>query len=107
MDLNALDLTRIALDGTDAELRPIFDPVLRTFSVQLWKGGEPSGIHGLTDAFRYPDEPLESIDAFLAEQDVRAVTGDEAVVVYAGLVYAKGGPDWVLLQMEVAASQQS
>ncbi|CAM5443583.1 hypothetical protein SALBM311S_11630 [Streptomyces alboniger] len=106
MDLNALDLTRIALDGTNAELRPVFDPVLRTFSVQLWKGGEPSGIHGLTDAFRYPDEPLELIDAFLAEQGVRAVTGDEAVVVYAGPRLRQGWPDWALLQMEVAASQQ-
>ncbi|QDN84436.1 hypothetical protein FNV61_00150 (plasmid) [Streptomyces sp. RLB3-6] len=90
----------------NAELRPVFDPALRTFSVQLWKDGEPSGIHGLIDNFRYADEPLEAVDAFLAERGVRALTGDEAVLLYAGLVRAKGGPDWQMFLMDVAASRQ-
>ncbi|MET8680968.1 hypothetical protein ABZW18_26155 [Streptomyces sp. NPDC004647] len=95
-----------AIEAVHAELRPIFDPVLRTFSVQLWKDSEPSGNHGLTDNFRYADEPLEAIDAFLAESGVRALTRAEAVLLYAGLVHAKGGPDWAIFQMQVAAAEQ-
>ncbi|CUW33432.1 MULTISPECIES: hypothetical protein [Streptomyces] len=97
-----------AVQGEDitVELRPVYDPALRIFSVQLWKDDSPSGIHGLTDQFRYADEPLEAIDAFLAENDVRALTGDEAVLLYAGLVRAKGGPDWQIFQMKVAAAEQ-
>ncbi|MFD8415444.1 hypothetical protein ACFV2Q_27400 [Streptomyces sp. NPDC059650] len=95
------DLTRISLAGTDAVLYPIFHPALRTFSVQLWVSGEPSGIHGLTDNFRYADEPLEAIDAFLAERDVRALTEDEAVLLCAGLVQAKGGADWLILRHHI------
>ncbi|MFD8269180.1 hypothetical protein [Streptomyces althioticus] len=110
-----LDLTNItrlpiidleAIEPVNAELRPVYDRVLRTFSVQLWKDGEPSGIHGLTDNFRYADEPMEAIDAFLAERGVRALTGDEAVLLYAGLVHAKGGPDWQIFQMQLAAAEQ-
>ncbi|WP_158939351.1 hypothetical protein [Streptomyces sp. NRRL S-87] len=99
------NLSRLPLSDPDgaeaanAELRPVFDPVLRTFSVQLWKDGEPSGIHGLTDTFQYADEPLEAIDAFLADNGVRALTEDETVLLYAGLVRSKGGSDWLMLQM--------
>ncbi|MDX2692211.1 hypothetical protein [Streptomyces ipomoeae] len=96
----------VKLDDVNAELRPVYDPALRTFSVQLWKAGEPAGIHGLTDNFRYADEPLEAIDAFLAERDVRAVTNEEAAFLYAGLVRAKGGPDWQILLMDITAGQQ-
>ncbi|CAM5375312.1 putative protein OS=Streptomyces fumanus OX=67302 GN=GCM10018772_70270 PE=4 SV=1 [Streptomyces fumanus] len=110
-----LDLTNItrlpiidctAIESVNAELRPVYDRMLRTFSVQLWKDGEPSGIHGLTDNFRYADQPLEAIDAFLAERGVRALTDDEAVLLYAGLVHAKGGPDWEIFQMQLAAAEQ-
>ncbi|MFJ2589659.1 hypothetical protein [Streptomyces sp. NPDC087538] len=104
-DFSTLD--RLALDGTAVVLRPVFDPRLHTFSVQLWEDGEPGGIHGLVEYFRYADELLEAIDAFLAEHGVRALTGDEAVLLYAGLVQAKGGPDWVIFQMQVAAAEQA
>lgn len=107
MDFNIDTLgAPVQLEDAKAELRPVYDPALRTFSVQLWKGGEPGGIHGLTDNFRYADEPLEAIDAFLAERDVRALTGEEAAWLYAGLVHAKGGPDWQILLMNITASQQ-
>ncbi|MDG5807886.1 hypothetical protein P9869_35620 [Streptomyces ossamyceticus] len=96
----------LKLDDVNAELQPVYDPVLRTFSVQLWKDGEPAGIHGLIENFRYADEPLEAIDAFLAKQDIRAVTGEEAAWLYAGLVHAKGGPDWQILLMDITAGQQ-
>ncbi|POX58808.1 hypothetical protein C3492_35305 [Streptomyces sp. Ru62] len=111
MDFTLADfenLDRIPLDGTNAVLRPVFDPVLRTFAVQLWEGdGEPKGIHGLVEVFQYADEPLEAIDAFLAEHGVRALTGDEAVLLYAGLVQAKGGPDWLILQMDITTALQA
>ena len=106
------NITRLPIDDFEAgepvcaELRPVFDPALRTFSVQLWKDDEPSGIHGLTDNFRYAEQPLEAIDAFLAERGVRALTSDEAVLLFAGLVHAKGGPDWQALVMGIAAAEQ-
>lgn len=107
MDFNIDTLgAPVQLDDANAELRPVYDPRLRTFSVQLWTGGEPSGIHGLCDNFRYADEPLEAIDAFLAERGVRALTGEEAAWLYAGLVHAKGGPDWQMLVMDITSGQQ-
>ncbi|MGY5099500.1 hypothetical protein [Streptomyces sp. 900105245] len=96
----------VRLDDATAELRPVYDPRLRTFSVQLWKDNEPHGIHGLTETFRYADEPLMTIDAFLAERGVRALTGEEAAWLYAALVHAKGGPDWELLVMSIAGGEQ-
>ncbi|MFE7212502.1 hypothetical protein ACFU93_21410 [Streptomyces sp. NPDC057611] len=102
-DFSTLD--RLALDGTDFVLRPVFDPRLRTFSVQLWEGGEPGGIHGMVEHFRYADEPVDSIDAFLAAHGVRATTDQEAALLYAGLVQAKGGPDWALLLMSIGADE--
>ncbi|UZI33964.1 hypothetical protein [Streptomyces sp. VB1] len=103
IDFSALD--RLALDGTGVVLRPVFDPRLRAFSVQLWENGEPGGIHGLGEHFQYADEPVDSIDAFLAERNVRATTREEAALLYAGLVQAKGGPDWGLLLMSIGADE--
>ena len=88
-------LRRVQLQDENAELRPLFDPARRTYSVQLWKRGELSATHGTTDNFRYPDEPLKAIDAFLREHGItRPITDDEAFRVRAGLTYAKGGRDW-------------
>ncbi|MFV8133165.1 hypothetical protein [Streptomyces syringium] len=109
MDFN--NITRLPVNDPEAivpvyaELRPVYDPALRLFSVQLWVSGEPCGIHGLTDNFEYAEEPLEAIDLFLAERGVRALTGEEAVLLYAGLLHAKGGPDWQMFVMDVAAEQ--
>lgn len=106
MDLN--NLTRLpivdleAIEAVRAELRPVYDPRLRTFPVQLWTDGEPAGIHGLAEEFRFADEALEAIDGFLADRGVRRLTQEEAVLLYAGLVHAKGGADWQLLQMQAA-----
>lgn len=103
-----IDLSQIgpvALEGTDAVLVPVFDPRLRTFSVQLWEHGTPSRLHGLLENFRYADEPVASIDGFLAEQGLRALTEDESARLYAGLVQTKGGPDWTLLLMSIGADE--
>jgi hypothetical protein len=75
----------------NARLIPVFDPRLRTFSVQLWKDGDPCGIHGLIEDFQRADEPMESIDAFLVSSGVRALTEEEAQRVLDGLVRAKHG----------------
>jgi hypothetical protein len=102
-DFPALD--RIPLAGTVAELRPVFDPRLRTYSVQLWENGQPAGIHGLAEDFRFAGGPLESIDAFLSDHDVRPITAEESALLYAGLVRAEGGTAWQALRMTITAQQ--
>ena len=62
---NAIDLDE------STRIVPVFDPVLRTLSVQLWKGGEPAGIHGLFEHFTHPDDVLDTIDEFLEQSGVR------------------------------------
>ncbi|MFF3256481.1 hypothetical protein ACFYWP_37120 [Actinacidiphila glaucinigra] len=93
----------VEIDGT--ELRPVFDPRMRTFSIQLWKDGQRAGNHGLADNFVTVDEPLEEIDAFLADAGIRAVTEDERFTLYGGLLRAKGGVDFHLFLLELAKSQ--
>ncbi len=78
---------------------PVFDPVLRTLSVQLWKGGEPAGIHGLVEHFTHPDDVLDTIDEFLEQSGVRALAEDEIGVLAGELIMAKGGPDAAILMM--------
>jgi hypothetical protein len=75
----------------NSRLIPVFDPRLRTFSVQLWQDGEPCGIHGLTDNFQRASEPLEAIDVFLASSGVRALTEEEAQLLLDGLGRAENG----------------
>ncbi|MFJ8133365.1 hypothetical protein [Streptomyces hydrogenans] len=86
-----------------AELRPIFDPQLRTFSVQLWKNGEPTAIHGLTTPYRYADEAVEEIVPFLAEHSIRPLTTPEMYRLYGALLRAKNpdGPDFQLFLMQI------
>ncbi|GGY71093.1 hypothetical protein GCM10010363_60290 [Streptomyces omiyaensis] len=93
-------LTCIPVDGTDVTLRPVYDPVLRSFSVHIRQGDViyPLGLDG---GFTYADEPLAAIDEALAEVGVRELTGEEAVFLYAGLVHAKGGPDWHIFRQQV------
>ncbi|NGO40601.1 hypothetical protein [Streptomyces ureilyticus] len=100
------DCTSLPLDGTNAELRPVCDPRLCLFTIQLHEDGELAGVHGYTDNFRKADEPLEAIDAFLAEHGVRAVTDDEAVLLYGALLKQEGGVDYQLLVLAIARSQQ-
>ncbi|MFE9437062.1 hypothetical protein [Streptomyces sp. NPDC006640] len=99
-DIDALG-GNLQLEDEGAELRPVFDPRLRYFTVQLWKGGEPAGIHGRHGSFRYPDEPLMAVDTYLAEKGIRALTDEEKAWLYAGLVCAKGGPDWQMLLLDI------
>ncbi|MEU3433079.1 hypothetical protein [Streptomyces sp. NPDC006863] len=103
IDLSTLN--RLALDGTDVVLRPVFDPSLRTFSVQLWENDEIRAVHGAVGEFLLADEPVAFIDDFLAEQGVRATTGDEAALLYAGLIWAEGGKGADLLRMGNQAAE--
>ncbi|MEV4438106.1 hypothetical protein AB0K09_03660 [Streptomyces sp. NPDC049577] len=93
------------VDGT-TELRPVFDPVLRTFSVQLWSDGEPAGIHGLVEPFFFADEAVEEINDYLLQHGVRALTFAESVRLYGALLAAKDpdGPDFQLFLMEYRAN---
>jgi hypothetical protein len=104
-DLSSISIVDLeAIEGpVFAELRPIFDPALRRFSVQLWRDGEPLGVHGLGDVFRHAEELLETIDGFLAEKGVRALTEQETAVIYVGLIKAKGGEDWAVLRRQISS----
>ena len=84
--VNPADPASIVLDGTNATLRPTFDPKADTFSIHLWKNVEQAGTH---DGFRHADEPLGTIDTFLTGFGIRALTPTEAVLLYAGLVQAE------------------
>jgi hypothetical protein len=88
---NAIDL-----DET-TRIVPVFDPVLCTLSVQLWKSGEPAGIHGLVEDLTHPDDVLDTIDEFLEQFGVRALTEHEIDVLARELIMAKGGPDAAIL----------
>ncbi|AEY93220.1 hypothetical protein SHJG_7954 [Streptomyces hygroscopicus subsp. jinggangensis 5008] len=90
---NAIDLDE------STRIVPVFDPVLHTLSVQLWKGGQPAGIHGLVEHFTHPDDVHDTIDEFLEQSGVRALTEHEIDVLAAELITAKGGPDAALLMM--------
>ena len=80
-------------------LRPVFDPRLYQFSAQLWLNGQPAGIHGLIDPFNHPDDLINTIDKFLNDADVRALTEDEKATLGYELIMQKGGPDAALLQL--------
>ncbi|MFI9214313.1 hypothetical protein ACIGW7_40060 [Streptomyces sp. NPDC053253] len=94
-------LTRIPVEGADVTLRPVFDPALHSYSVQIRRGEALFPI-GLDGAFKAADEVMEAIDPELAKLGVRELTGEEAVLLYAGLVHAKGGADWVNLRQAVS-----
>ncbi|UQI49790.1 hypothetical protein M1P56_35910 (plasmid) [Streptomyces sp. HU2014] len=80
----------------NAELRPVYDPALRTFCVQLWNNGEPAGSYGLVESFPDAEELVETIDGFLAKHDVRPLDLPEMARLYGALLAAKGGPDFQL-----------
>ncbi|MFZ3476075.1 hypothetical protein ACODT4_44600 [Streptomyces sp. 2.9] len=94
-------LTSIPIDGTDTTLRPVYDRVWGTFTVQIHKGDV---IHhlGLNGNFTHADEPLDAIDEALAGLGVRELTELEAFLLHAGLVYAKGGGEWLIFCREAA-----
>ncbi|MFF6888587.1 hypothetical protein ACFY9F_36030 [Streptomyces sp. NPDC012421] len=96
----------LTIDG-GTELRPIYDPRLRTFSVQLWKNGEPAGIHGLTTPYLYADEATVEIVPFLQKHGIRVLSGPEMVHLCGALLRAKNpaGPDFQLFLMKAARSR--
>ncbi|QKZ23846.1 hypothetical protein [Streptomyces chartreusis] len=72
------------------KLVPVYDPALRTFSVQLWKSGAPAGIHGLIEDFTDANKAVESINAFLQTAQVRELTNQELSDLGQELVLIKG-----------------
>lgn len=83
----------VVLADAATELRPVFDPAVG-FVVHVWIDDAPAGVHGLFDAYQHADQPLATLDRFLSEYGVRALTGDERVRLYCGLMQAKGGADY-------------
>ncbi|MEU8623115.1 hypothetical protein [Streptomyces sp. NPDC048623] len=94
------------VDGV--KLRPVFDPVLRTFAVQLWKDGEPAGIHGLTKPYQYADEAVEEINDYLAKEGIRRLTLPEMVRLYGALLRDKNpnGADFQIFLMQIRDAQK-
>ncbi|MCM2388810.1 hypothetical protein [Streptomyces albipurpureus] len=85
--------------GETARLVPVFDPVLRNLAVQLWKDGDPAGIHGLGETYSCPDDVLDTLGEFLTEAGIRSPTAAEYAVLARELIMLKGGPDAALLTM--------
>ena len=67
------------------ELRPVYDPRLYCFSIQLWTDGKPGGIHGLVEHFAHPDNCLETLNAFLESEGVRRVNDGEYSALHRSL----------------------
>ncbi|WP_416974623.1 hypothetical protein [Streptomyces sp. 4F14] len=80
-------------------IRPVFDPVLRSFTVQLWTDGEPAGTLGADSIFLHPDDILDEIDGFLETHGRSPLTENQGAEFCGMLIMAKGGPDAMLLQM--------
>ncbi|MEV7535424.1 hypothetical protein [Streptomyces hydrogenans] len=90
----------LALDGADVTLHPVYDPVLRVFCVHVRRDGVIYPI-GMDGSLRYADQVLAVIDDELTRLDIRPITGEEALYLYAGLVEAKGGADWAIVRQEI------
>ncbi|BDH10491.1 hypothetical protein [Streptomyces hygroscopicus] len=79
------------------ELRPLYYPALRYFSVQLWKGGALAGLLGEVGQYTHPDDVLDDVDGFLVERGERPLGDDQLAHLGGGLIVAKGGPDLTML----------
>ncbi|MFG2785719.1 hypothetical protein ACGFY7_48870 [Streptomyces prunicolor] len=99
MDLNDF-MQPLQLNDT-TQLKAIFDPVLRCFSAQLWRGGEPAGLLGLVGQFTHPDDVLDAVDEFLTEQGESPLTEQQTGRFAGMLIMAKGGPDAMMLQLAI------
>ncbi|WP_052434172.1 hypothetical protein [Streptacidiphilus melanogenes] len=80
------------------QLRPVFDPRLYCYSIQLWVDGQPGGIHGLVEQFPHPDDVMDTLNAFLEENQIRHITSEEYSALCRSLIEAKDGPEWALIQ---------
>ncbi|CAM5362312.1 hypothetical protein [Streptomyces viridochromogenes] len=100
MDLN--DFTEPLQLNDTTRLQAIFDPALRCFRAQLWKADEPAGLLGLDEVFTHPDDVLEAINEFLAEEDQNPLTEQQMGRFGGMLIMAKGGPDAEMLRMAIA-----
>ncbi|MER5640325.1 hypothetical protein ABT095_25685 [Kitasatospora sp. NPDC002227] len=89
-------------------LRPIFDPVVRIFTVQLLRGGGVITTFGERNGdtvMTHPDDAADVIHDFL--ESVGAAPLDERTfgLFCRALIMAKGGPDAALLKMAEANPQ--
>ena len=99
MDLNDL-MQPLQLNDT-TQLKAVFDPALRYFSVQLWKDGEPAGLLGMVGQFTHPDDVLDAVDEFLTEKGESPLTEQQMARFGGMLITAKGGPDAAMLQLAI------
>ena len=83
------------------ELKAVFDPVFRSFSVQLWRDGSPAGLLGLAGEFTHPDDVLDEVDDFLTEHDESELTEEQMARFGGMLIMAKGGPDAEMLRLAI------
>ncbi|MGW9440607.1 hypothetical protein [Streptomyces sp. NPDC055607] len=89
----------ILLDAeAGAQLRPQFDKVLGTYTVELWREGEIAAVHGDSgEFFETAAAVTDSLPGFLDEHGARRLTDVESYELYGGLLRLKGGTGYELL----------
>ena len=77
-----------------------YDNILNEFTAALWIDGKPAAMHGIFTPFKHPDDLIDSIDEFLADNGVEPLTEEQTRDLGAALLTAKGSlGDFALLQM--------
>jgi hypothetical protein len=89
-------------DEANTQLRPLFLRAIRTYNVELWQDGRLVAVHGVNEWFGTADAVTNTVDAFLAEHGVRALTTEERFELYGGLLREKGGLGYDVLIRQVA-----
>ncbi|MFF9070519.1 hypothetical protein ACF09E_34755 [Streptomyces sp. NPDC014891] len=85
-------------DEAGTQLRPAFDAVLRTFTVELWRDGRVAAVHGDNgEFFETARATTDALADFLTAHDVRPLTETESYELYGGLLRVKGGTGFELL----------
>ncbi|MFF3265301.1 hypothetical protein ACFYWO_39835 [Streptomyces sp. NPDC002932] len=89
-------------DEANLQLKPTFEPALRLYYVELWKDGAVLDVHGSGEWLETAAYAVDTVDAFLAEHDVRPLTAMERADLHGGLLQAKGGAGYEVLTRQIA-----
>ncbi|MET8661397.1 hypothetical protein [Streptomyces griseus] len=89
-------------DEANAQLRPAFDPTLRRYTAELWTNGVLDAVHGHDDWFETADALTSTVDTFLRERGLRALSETERYSLYEGLLRTKGGTGYQVLTRQAA-----